>query len=292
MDEALVRRRLVILGLLSVGAVLAWWPHFGSVELFTKPCPVEQLCVVFMDVGQGDAIFIESPTGVQMLIDGGRDSQVLRGLSRVAGFFDRQLDYVLITHPDADHVGGLTPVFDRYQIGQVIRTENESDTPMWQSVAAAIEEEGSVVHYTRRGQVYNLGGGVTLRILFPDIDASELESNTASIVAKLSHGDIDFLLTGDAPKSIEEYLVLIEGEYLASEVLKVGHHGSRTSTSELFLSEVRPTYAVISAGRDNSYGHPHVEVTDALFNAGAITTSTAEKGHVIFVSDGVGLEVR
>ena len=100
------------------------------------------------------------------------------------------------------------------------------------------------------------------------------------------------MLTGDSPKSIEEYLVLVEGEYLESDVLKAGHHGSRTSTSELFLAEVSPSYAVISAGKDNSYGHPHLEVTDALFNAGIETFNTADQGHVIFWSDGEDLTVK
>ena len=140
--------------------------------------------------------------------------------------------------------------------------------------------------FARRGQTFDLGDGVKLMVLFPDTDPTEFESNTASIVTRLVYGDTAFMLTGDSPKSIEEYLVLVEGEHLQSDVLKAGHHGSRTSTSELFLAEVDPDYAVISAGKDNSYGHPHVEVTDALFNYGVETFSTADSGHVVFWSDG------
>ena len=149
-----------------------------------------------------------------------------------------------------------------------------------------------MVTIARRGQRFDLGDGVFLDIIFPDTDVSEYESNTSSIVARLVYGQQSFMLTGDAPKSIEEYLVLIEGEYLESDVLKVGHHGSRTSTSDLFLTEVSPSYAVISVGKDNSYGHPHLEVTDALFNAGVETFNTAEHGHVIFWSDGENLTVK
>ena len=149
-----------------------------------------------------------------------------------------------------------------------------------------------MVTIAKRGQRFDLGSGVFLDILFPDIDVTEYETNTSSIIARLVHGSHSFMLTGDSPKSIEEYLVLIEGENLESDVLKVGHHGSRTSTSELFLGEVDPDFAVISAGKGNSYGHPHVEVTDMLFNAGVETFNTADYGHVIFWSDGETLTVK
>mgnify|MGYP001573840760 CR=1 FL=1 len=286
MSERLVKKRLLALGALLFLTVFIWVADFGGAAIGRLVCDPNHLCVVFLDVGQGDAIFIQSPSGVQMLVDGGRDNSVLRELGAVMGFFDKDIDYVLATHPDADHVGGLTDVLERYQVSDVIRTENESDTPVWERAEELIKEEGAEVHFARRGQPYDLGGGVVLQILFPDIDPSELESNTASIVAKLTYGENSFMLTGDSPKAIEEYLVLIEGEYLESDVLKVGHHGSRTSTAELFLDHVSPTYAVISTGKDNQYGHPHVEVTDMLFNAGVKTYSTAEDGRVTFWSDG------
>lgn len=287
MDERVIKNRLMVLGVMVIALVLAWWPDISLESIGTPTCDPTVLCVVFLDVGQGDAIFIQSPSGRQMLIDSGRDSGVLRQLGEVMSFSDRDVDYVVATHPDADHIGGLAVVLDRFSVGNAIRTENESDTGVWETVERKIEEEGAVVHYARRGQRYDLGSDVYVEILFPDIDASELESNTSSIVARLVYGDTAFMLTGDSPKSIEEYLVLVEGENLESDVLKVGHHGSRTSTSELFLAEVDPEYAVISAGADNSYGHPHLEVTDALFNFGVTTLSTAENGNIVFWSDGM-----
>ncbi|MCA9366038.1 MBL fold metallo-hydrolase [Candidatus Kaiserbacteria bacterium] len=296
--DALVQKRLAVIGALLVGLLTVWLPELGLDpdtllgQVVSAPrCPSEQLCVAFLDVGQGDSIFIQSPAGGQMLIDSGRDSQVLRELSAVMDRKDRALDYALLTHPDADHVGGFPEVFKQYDVSAVIRTENESDTPVWQTVSEAIAAEGSKVTYARRGQVIDLGGGASVEILFPDRDMSEAESNTASIVAQLTYGETSFLLTGDSPKSIEEYLVLTEGEHLKSDVLKVGHHGSRTSTSELFLDEVMPTYAIISAGKDNSYGHPHMEVTDLLFNKRVQVLSTAEEGTIIFVSDGTTLQL-
>lgn len=292
MDEVTIKRRLLFLVAFIAIAVFAWYPELSS--LFSnQSCDKKALCVVFLNVGQGDAIFIQSPQGVQMLIDAGRpDGAVLRELAKVMSFSDRDLDYVLATHPDSDHIGGLKEVFSRYEIKSVIRTENESDTDIWQAVEETMTLEGSSINFARRGQVYDLGGEVKLEILFPDTDPSKMESNTASIVARLIYGETSFLLTGDSPKAIEEYLVLIEGENLHSNVLKAGHHGSRTSTSELFLDEVSPDFAVISAGKDNSYGHPHMEVTDMLFNKGIKTLNTALVGKIVFWSDGKELRLR
>lgn len=276
----------MVLAVMIVALFVTWWPEFSPQVIDRSVCDPTLLCVVFLDVGQGDAIFIKSPSSKKMLIDAGRDSSVLRQLGAVMNFSDREIDYVVATHPDADHVGGLPVVFDRFDILEVIRTENESETDVWESVESKIEEEGATVHFARRGQRYDLGANVYIEILFPDIDPQELESNTSSIVAKLTYKETTFMLAGDSPKSIEEYLVLVEGENLESDVLKVGHHGSRTSTSELFLAEVNPSYAIVSAGKDNSYGHPHLEVTDALFNFGVKTLNTAEVGNVVFWSDG------
>lgn len=292
MNEILIKRKLIVLGMFLALVLLAWWPELDEVELQSSLCNPSRLCVVFLDVGQGDAIFVQSPSGVQMLIDAGRNQEVLRGLGEVMSFSDGDIDYVLATHPDADHIGGLGGVLDRFNVAHVIRTDNESDSLLWEETEKKIEMERTMVTIARRGQRFDLGDGVFLDIIFPDTDVSEYESNTSSIVARLVYGQQSFMLTGDAPKSIEEYLVLIEGEYLESDVLKVGHHGSRTSTSDLFLTEVSPSYAVISAGKDNSYGHPHLEVTDALFNAGVETFNTAEHGHVIFWSDGENLTVK
>lgn len=288
----------MLLGVMFFALLVVWWPdlapgQFRLSEGFRSGvCDPTLLCVVFLDVGQGDSIFIQSPSGVQIVIDAGRDSSVLRELGAVMEFSDRTIDYILITHPDADHISGFMEILDRYKVGQVIRTENESDTSIFGGVERKIDEERATVHFARRGQRYDLGDGVVLEILFPDTDPKEMESNTSSIVARLIYRETAFMLTGDAPKSIEEYLVLVEGEYLKSDVLKVGHHGSRTSTSEMFLAEVDPDYAVISAGKDNSYGHPHVEVTDLLFNYGVETYNTGEVGRVVFVSDGKGVYLR
>ncbi len=251
------------------------------------------LHVTYLDVGQGDATLIESPTGTQVLIDGGRGKMVLRPLSRALGFFDRDIDMVIATHPDADHIGGLVDVLKRYRVRTVVMTENESDAPVYGAFKRAVQNEGAQVIFARTGEVFDLGkgarGSTTLTILFPDYDPRGLESNMSSIISRLTYGESEYLFTGDSPQAIEEYVVGMLGTELTSDVLKVGHHGSRTSSAESFVTTVHPAYAIISAGKDNSYGHPHKEVTDLLTAKGIIQKNTADEGSIFSVSDGLSI---
>lgn len=251
----------------------------------------KRLEVTFLDVGQGDATFIESPDGRQVLIDGGKGKVVLSELGRVMGFFDRNIDLVVATHPDLDHIGGLVDVLERYEVRSVLMTENESDTPAAAAFLQRVREENAEIMFARRGQVYEVGSGpsgtTTLTILFPDRDPSRLESNVASIVAELRYGESEYLFMADSPKEIESYLVAIDKGSLQSDVLKVGHHGSRTSTSPDFIRHVDPVYGIISAGRDNAYGHPHKEVIDVLEENHVRQKDTAAEGSIFSYSDGV-----
>jgi competence protein ComEC len=245
-----------------------------------------ELVVAFLDVGQGDGIFIQTPDGVQVLIDGGPDGSVLRALGEVLPWGDRSLDLVVGTHPDKDHVAGLVDVLERYEVAQVLRTENVSDTAASNAFDRAVTDEGAKVAYARAGQVWRLGSDVTLTILSPLGNPEAWESNASSIVARLHYGQTEFLLTGDAPAGTETFLVEQHGSALQAEVLKLGHHGSRTSSDAVFLGVVQPQYAVVSAGKDNDYGHPHEEVVDRVAAVGAQLVSTADLGTVVFASDG------
>jgi competence protein ComEC len=255
-----------------------------------------KLLVAFLDVGQGDSIFIESPDGTQVLIDGGKGSTVLSRLHEMMGFFDRDLDMVLATHPDLDHIGGLIDVLARYKVATIVMTENKGDTPAYDALQDAIKAEGAQVIIARAGQVYDLGSGAvgstTLSVLFPDYDPSDLESNMSSIVARLAYGRTSYMLTGDSPSQIEEYLVRRDGTKLKSDVLKLGHHGSDTSSSDAFLTAVDPMAAIISAGKNNTYGHPHKAVLDRLYTHDITYENTADVGSIVTVSDGTDIVFR
>ncbi len=247
------------------------------------------LTVAFLDVGQGDAIFIEAPNGAQVLIDGGKGMSVVRALGSVMPWHDRSIDVVIATHPDLDHIGGLTEVLARYDVGMVLEAGVLDDGADQQAFLRAIEREGLTPIKARYGMVLALDEEVHLTILFPDTDVSYFEPNTGSIVARLTYGEISFLLTGDAPSQIETYLAGRYHEQLASDVLKLGHHGSRTSSHELFVGYVAPRYGIVSAGCGNTYGHPHTEVLATMARFDVTVLDTCTEGTIVFTSDGKSL---
>ncbi len=249
------------------------------------------LTVAFLDIGQGDAIFIEAPNGAQVLLDGGPNKKVLREIASLMPFYDRSLDVVIASHPDKDHVGGLPAVFARYEIGMAIDPGIEHDTAVYQEFERLVKEKNIERIRARRGQIIWLDRGVYLEILFPDRDPTGWDTNDASIVARLVYGDTSFMLTGDSPQKMEQYLVGLDSDNLASDVLKLWHHGSKTSTSELFLGFVSPAYAVVSAGKDNSYGHPHKEVLELVERFGIPILATYETGSIIMRTDGTNISI-
>ncbi|HEX2792758.1 MAG TPA: ComEC/Rec2 family competence protein [Candidatus Paceibacterota bacterium] len=246
------------------------------------------LTVSVLDIGQGDAILVEGPTGRQMLIDGGKDRKVLRELPRALPLLDRTLDLVVATHPDADHIGGLADIFARYRVGTYLKSSVIHESSATDRLdAASSQERGLATVVARAGMRIHLGGGAYADVLFPDRDMPDAETNAASIVMRIAYGETSFMLTGDAPSEVEAYLIQRYGEdALDSDVLKAGHHGLRTSTSPAWLAAVTPDLAVISAGRGNSYGHPHQEVLDRLRLAGVPFLSTQTAGTITLISDG------
>jgi len=270
---------ILVFGLLILNIVIfAGFPVSGATK---------NLKVAFLDIGQGDAIFIESPSGIQMLIDSGQNKSILEELAKIMSYDDRSLDAVLATHPDADHIGGIPFVFERFDVDTYISTTNTSETATYKRVEESVASEYGVVRLNaKRGMFFDMGDGVVVTVLFPDREVGGEDSNDSSIIVKVSYVESDFILTGDAPQSVENYLVGLDGEYLDAEVLKLGHHGSKTSTSESFLEIVSPEYAVISAGRDNRYGHPHKEVVDRVEEKGIQVLNTQIDGTIVFLSDG------
>jgi competence protein ComEC len=254
--------------------------------------PSDVLTVYFLDIGQGDAILIDSPEHNRVLIDGGKNRKVLTELGRTLPFGDKHIDVVIATHPDADHIGGLPEVVDRYKVGVFLESDVKTENNINDVLHARLDDKDIQKITARRGMVLDLGGGAKLSILFPNQDVSTLDPNDASIVAKLVYGEDSFLFTGDAELRTENILLNLDEDSLNSDVLKVGHHGSRSSTFILFAEAVSPEYAVISAGKNNSYGHPHKEVLDILKKVDAKVLSTINLGTIKFETDGKTLEIK
>jgi competence protein ComEC len=250
------------------------------------PSKKEVLRVSFLDVGQGDSILIETPNGVRALIDGGVSPSVTREIGSLLPWNERVIDLVVATHADADHIGGLPEVLEEYDVKATLEPNSSSETAVYAAWQILEREEGAAEMIAEREQVFELDQGVYLTILYPVEGMYGLEGNDASIVSRLSYGDTCFILTGDAALAVEEELVAADGELLDCEVLKAGHHGSRTSTSRAFVDAVSPEYTVISAGRDNRYGHPHEEVVNTLMGSGTEILGTYEHGTITFESDG------
>ncbi len=257
-----------------------------SLFFLTTPEKSSVATVAFLDIGQGDAIYIESPSGVQMLIDGGPDPSVLSELSKVMPWLDRSLDIVMATHPDSDHIGGLISVLRTYRVGRVITSGSTAETDIFQALYEAVSLEESTVDLVRRGTRIDMGEGMVVEVLFPEQVFEVGDRNVNSLVVRVVYGESSWLLTGDIGIEQEEYLVGVYGEELQSDVLKLGHHGSKTSSSQLFLDAAAPSLAIISAGKDNRYGHPAEEVVARVAGAGVPMLATFEVGTIITESDG------
>jgi len=240
------------------------------------------MIVAFLDVGQGDAIFIEAPNGNQVLLDGGSNKKVLQGLSSIMPFYDRSIDMIIASHPDQDHIGGLPEVLKRYKVDTAMEPGVKHDTAVYENLTTIIKNKKIKHVLARRGQQIFLDENIFIEILFPNMDVTDWDTNDASIIARLVYGDISFMLTGDSPQRIERYIVSLDGESLESTVLKLGHHGSKTSSSEEFVGYVNPEFAIVSAGSENRYGHPHKDVIDIVTEFDIPIFSTIESGTIVF----------
>ena len=251
------------------------------------------LKVYFMDVGQGDAIFIETPNGNQVLIDGGPDNKVIQELSKVMPFYDRDIDMIIASHPHADHVAGLIEVLERYDVKNVLQAKEDYNSPVVPVWIEAVRNEGANEIEAISGKVIDLGNGATLTIIHPFISvAGTLLKNPhdAVVVAILKYGALEVMLTGDMEAKVERRLML-EGYDLKSDILKVGHHGSKTSTTSEFLSAVAPEVAFIQVGAKNRYGHPSPEVLSRLEKFGIKYYRNDLDGTVKVVSDGQSYQI-
>ncbi len=242
----------------------------------------EALSVVFLDIGQGDAILI-SQGSQQVLIDGGKDGKLLlEKLGRYIPFWDRNIETIIETHSDQDHIGGLVDVVSAYKVGSVMETKMQNDSQTFKKLEGMIAEAGIEKVEAKKDVAITFSNGSTLQILYPFesvIDINGKDTNMYSVVAKLTVGDNKFLFTGDLPTTQENEL-LDNGVDVNANFLKVAHHGSKYATSSYFLDQVRPVDAIISVGKNNSYGHQNQEVLQRLSAHRINTFRTDERGDV------------
>jgi len=285
------RLNLGLVMMLGLGLLIGWQR------------PDDKLRIVICDVGQGDATLI-SWKSYQMLVDGGPDNSVLSCLGKNMAFWDRKIEVVVVTHPQADHMTGLIEVVERYEVGQLIAAKVVNDTPEFWKLRQVVEEKQVEVKELIKGDWLRLGA-VKLKVLWPeegggeplawkDEDSSahvlgvktyQVDVNEVSLVLLGSFGKFDFLLTGDIGEKEERQLVEELGPV---ELLKIAHHGSRYSSSQEFLEQVRPEIGVISVGKKNRFGHPTQTVLDRLAEVGAKVRRTDKDGMVRIITEGRG----
>jgi len=254
----------------------------------------QKLKVSFLDVGQGDAIFIQTPSGKQMLIDGGPTNIILSRLDGEMSYFDREIDVIVATHPDADHVTGLIPVLEKYKVHTIIESSVHSDTKVFGELDKHIDDEQADMYVARTGDVIDFHDGVTAQILYPQKNYQEKKNDTndASVSMVITYGEQSFLLTGDLPTAKENKLFGSVALPKNVTVYKAGHHGSKTSSGEQLLSYIKPEYTVVSAGKNNKYGHPNIETIERLQKYTKEIISTIDRGTITFVTDGRIMEVK
>ncbi len=270
---------------IAILAVAVWWSALEPDD--------SRLRVTILEVGQGDAILLETPAGHRILVDGGRSgSRLLQELGEVLPANDRRIDVVLLTHPQDDHLIGLISVVERFKVGQAISGSMEGETAAYVAWRDALEQMNVPLIISSAGQRADLGGGVYLEVLGPSekgVSGGADVVNENSLILRLVYGQISFLLTGDVAQAGEEALLNSLGD-LHATVLKVAHHGSDGSSSREFIAAVDPYIAVISVGAGNPFGHP--SPTTRLRLAGVPVLRTDKNGRVEFSTDGANLWLR
>ncbi len=249
------------------------------------------LKVCFFDVGQGDSALIQTPFGQDILIDGGPDNTVLEKLGEHLGFFDNDIELMILTHPHADHVTGLIGVLKRYDVEKIIYTGIDYDSFVYKTFLDYAQKEGTQIIIANKKQKIILGDDLFLDILYPkeNIAGTKMDNvNNSSVVARLSYGRNSFLFMGDAER--EEELNILDGVDIKSDVLKLAHHGSKTNDRD-FVGMVSPKYTVISVGEKNKFGHPNKSVINMLNDLGTVVFRTDRDGDINFFSNSSELKL-
>ena len=250
------------------------------------------LQVVVLDVGQGSAAYVVDPSGYELVIDTGRNMQGIRGLWQYRSIFDREIDEVIISHADADHMSMLPYLVRNFDIGHISWSPYEFQGDVYEAVAQSLLETQQDTRTIYAPKTLQPGADLALDILWPPVEYEGSGRNNHSVVVRLRYQDADILFPGDIEQAVEEDLVARYGDSLAAEVLVLPHHGSKSSSSYQFLEAVDPQLVIISAGEDNPYGHPHAEVLERLQELEIPVLNTAVVGDVVLRSDGEEIVVQ
>lgn len=252
------------------------------------PASTVILSVQFIDVGQADSTLITLSTGETMLIDAGEATEATPIFEELDERNIDDIDILVATHPHSDHIGGMRSIVERYDIGRVLIPNMSSDSKTYTNMINSLNSKDITIDEAYAGYSFFLGSAQCI-VVSPNAE-DDKDANNESIVIYLDYGDTDFLFTGDMEEWAEDR-VLDAHYYIDADVLKVAHHGSSTGSCEAFLAAVSPDYAVISCGLNNSYGHPHTDTLDRLYEIGARIYRTDVLGDVLFVSDGKTLTI-
>lgn len=275
-----MKKRLLWIWMVLVAGIVA---HMSLM----RPLPPAEDNTVrthFIDVGQGDSEFIELPNGKTILIDAGEQESGETVVGYIRGLGHQQIDAVIATHPHSDHIGGLAEVLQAFEIGSVYMPKKEHTSKAFVRLLDTIEEKEIPLYTARQGVVIFAEDDMKAELLAPVSNEYE-DLNNYSAVLKVSYGKTGLLFTGDAEREVEEELL---GADISARILKVGHHGSSTSSGSRFLKKVNPAYAVISCEKGNTYGHPHRETLEALAKMGCKILRTDEMGTIVLDADASG----
>lgn len=242
------------------------------------------LQIHYLDVGQGDSTYIKV-NDMDILIDAGPKSDADKLMAQLKAFNIDDFEIVIATHAHEDHIGGMTKVFDNYKVESFYMPKTNHTTKTFENMLKAVNKQGLKVTTLKGGMNIDLGAGANFNVYSPNADSYE-ELNDYSPIMKLNYGDSSFMFTGDAEVLAEKEVLQKYPKELKADVLKLGHHGSTTSSSEEFIKAINPKYGVISCGVDNSYGHPHKEILSLMNKYNIKIYRTDKQGQITVTSDG------
>lgn len=285
-------RKIALLVSICIAVLLSGCTQYQqqNKKVETSQVPMEQgkkMKVHFLDVGQGDSILIQSPNGKNLLIDGSTRSAGKDVIAYLRTHRVEKLDYVVATHPDADHIGGLLSVLNSISIKNFIDSGKVHTSQTYEKMLQLILDKNIPFIVPEVGDTIPLDDELDITVL--NVGEESDDNNEASIVLKIVYGEVSFLLMGDADTYVEKNI--LERATVEATVLKAGHHGSDTSSSEQFIEAVKPEVTILSYGKDNSYGHPDAEVKSRLERLSSQIYGTAEVGNIVVETDGVDYNV-